>query len=34
MLDESMMSGGLHEAMTTEELTGLVAYLDSLKKAN
>ncbi|WP_373513839.1 PVC-type heme-binding CxxCH protein [Persicitalea sp.] len=31
-LDDSMMSAGLHEAMSTEELTGLVEYLGSLKK--
>ena len=31
-LDESMMSAGLHEAMSTEELTGLVEYLGTLGK--
>ncbi|TDB63967.1 PVC-type heme-binding CxxCH protein [Arundinibacter roseus] len=31
-LDESMMSAGLHEAMSTEELTSLVEYLASLKR--
>ncbi|WP_247236961.1 PVC-type heme-binding CxxCH protein [Telluribacter sp. SYSU D00476] len=31
-LDESMMPPGLHEAMSTEELTGLVEYLASLKR--
>jgi putative membrane-bound dehydrogenase-like protein len=31
-LDESMMPSGLQEAMSTEELTGLVEYLSSLKR--
>ncbi len=33
-LDESMMPAGLQDAMSTEELTGLVAYLGTLKKAD
>lgn len=31
-LDESVMSGGLQDAMSTEELTALVEYLSALKK--
>lgn len=31
-LDESMMPSGLQDAMSTEELTGLVEYLSSLKR--
>jgi putative membrane-bound dehydrogenase-like protein len=31
-MDESMMTAGLHEAMSTDELVDLVEYLTSLKK--
>jgi hypothetical protein len=31
-LDESMMPAGLQDAMSTDELTGLVEYLNSLKR--